>query len=106
VPIGRLVRWNDTKKWGFVRADSVESGEDIFIHSSVLRAAGIKDPRVGDALAYSIGMREGRECVLDCSALNSWRTEETADSDGWPSHLNLPTSRPAPPRNHETSRKK
>ena len=95
MPVGRLTRFNPIKCFGFVTSDS-EPGADVFIHSSVLRAAGIRDPRVGDALVYSVGMREGRECVLDCSALHSWRAEETVDEDGWPSHIDLPTSRKAP----------
>jgi len=96
VPIGRLVRWNDTKKFGFVRADSVERGEDVFIHSSVLRAANIRAPRLGDALIYEIGERDGRTLVVSCEALHSWRAEPEIDGDGWPSHIDLPTSRKAP----------
>jgi CspA family cold shock protein len=101
MPVGRLTRFNPVKCFGFVTPDS-ERGPDVFVHATVLKSAGIKDPRVGDALVYSVGMREGRECVLDCEALHSFRAEAVYDEDGFPSHIDLPTSRPAPPRNHET----
>jgi cold shock CspA family protein len=105
--IGRLIRWNDTKKFGFVRADDVgRGGDDVFIHRTALLAAGIKNPRVGDALIFEVGERDGKTLVVGCSALHSWRAEETVDEDGWPSHIDLPTSRKVPTRNHETSGEK
>jgi cold shock CspA family protein len=96
LPIGRLIRWNDAKGFGFVRADSVERGEDVFIHRSVLLAANIRAPRLGDALIYEIGERQGKSLVVSCEALHSWREQPEIDGDGWPSHIDLPTSRKAP----------
>jgi cold shock CspA family protein len=82
LPIGRIVRFNTDRGFGFVEPDS-EPGSTTFIHISRLNLAGIKDPKVGTPIVYETGMHNGRECVVSCEALRSWQVEvdDTHDSD-------------------------
>jgi hypothetical protein len=51
-------------------------------------------------MAYEIGERDGKACAVSVESLRSWQVEPTVDEDGWPSHLDLPTSRKAPARDN------
>lgn len=78
MPIGRIVRFNTDRGFGYVRPDS-ESGPDVFIHISRLNMAGIKNPKVGTPIVYQVGEHKGRECVVDCEALKAWQRADTDD---------------------------
>jgi cold shock CspA family protein len=75
MPIGRLVRFNSEKKYGFVRPDS-ESGPDVFIHCSILQRGGFKSPKVGEPIVFEVGERAGKECVVSCEPLRAWQIED------------------------------
>jgi cold shock CspA family protein len=53
---GQLVRWNDSKGYGFIRVESLEEGQadnDVFIHMSALQHMA-RRPLVGDILYFQI----------------------------------------------------
>lgn len=50
---GQLVRWNDSKGYGFIRVENAEEGCDVFIHMSVLQHMA-RRPLVGDILYFQI----------------------------------------------------
>lgn len=50
---GQLVRWNDSKGYGFIRIDNAEEGCDVFIHMSALQHM-VRRPLVGDVLYFQI----------------------------------------------------
>jgi cold shock CspA family protein len=99
VPIGRLIRYTE-KGWGFLKSDDSGSAEETFVHRSILRAAGVSNPKPGMAFAYEVGERDGKACAVSVESLRSWQVEPTVDEDGWPSHLDLPTGRKAPTRDN------
>ena len=80
MPIGILQRYNDARGFGFLRSDS-EQMEDVFVHSSVLKSAGIKNPKPGAPLIYEIGERNGKPCAISVEALKSWQVEDEDDSE-------------------------
>jgi cold shock CspA family protein len=82
MPIGRIVRFNADRGFGFVEPDS-EPGSTVFIHISRLILADIKNPKVGTPIVYETGMHKGKPCVVSCEALRSWQVEkdDTDDSD-------------------------
>jgi cold shock CspA family protein len=47
---GTLVRWNESKGFGFIKAD-IESNTDVFIHISTLKHMARK-PKVGDNIEF------------------------------------------------------
>ena len=104
MPVGRLIRYNTDKGWGFLKPDDGVSAEETFVHRSVLKAAGVTSPKPGMAFAYEIGERGGRDCAVSVASLRSWQVEPTVDEDGWPSHIDLPTSSKAPTRNETVSK--
>jgi cold shock CspA family protein len=74
MPIGRIQRFNSERGFGFVRADS-EQLEDVFVHSSVLKSARIKDPKPGSPLIFEVGERNGKPCVISAEALKAWQID-------------------------------
>ncbi|PKG76011.1 DNA-binding protein [Shewanella sp. Choline-02u-19] len=50
---GQLVRWNDSKGYGFIRVENAEEGCDVFIHMSALQHMA-RRPLVGDILYFQI----------------------------------------------------
>ena len=74
MPIGRIQRFNSERGFGFLRADS-ESMEDVFVHLSVLKSAGIKDPKPGSPLIFEVGERNGKPCAVSVEALKAWQIE-------------------------------
>lgn len=78
MPIGRIVRFNKDRGFGFVEPDS-EPGPSVFVHISRLFLAGIRDPKVGMPLAYEIGTHDGRECVIGVEALRGYQVADTDD---------------------------
>lgn len=76
MPIGRLVRFNNEKKYGFVRPES-ERGPDVFIHISVLRSGGFKTPTVGEPIVFEVGNRDGKELVVSCEPLKAWQSDDS-----------------------------
>ncbi|MCL1059620.1 DUF3465 domain-containing protein [Shewanella gelidimarina] len=75
---GQLVRWNDSKGYGFIRVENAEEGSDVFIHMSALQHMA-RRPLVGDILYFQIEIQadakqrafsvriEGVESNLDTS---------------------------------------
>lgn len=52
------VKWfNPTKGFGFIRP---ESGEDVFVHISALRDAGIANLEEGQTVTYDLERNNGR----------------------------------------------
>jgi CspA family cold shock protein len=47
---GRVDFYNTAKGYGFVQP--ADGGPDLFIHSSVMLAAGLYEPREGDAVEF------------------------------------------------------
>lgn len=76
MPIGILQRYNDARGFGFLRSES-EPMEDVFVHSSVLKSAGIKNPKPGAPLIFEIGERNGKSCAVSVEALKSWQIDST-----------------------------
>ncbi|WP_419636599.1 cold shock domain-containing protein [Thiolapillus sp.] len=50
---GRLIRWFDSKGFGFIKPE--QGNNDIFIHISALKGMGRK-PVVGDIIHYQISV--------------------------------------------------
>lgn len=68
---GELARWNAENNFGFVRSDYPKS-DDVFIHGTVLRRAGI-DPIMGTHLEFSTEMHNERLRVKSVKRLKTWR---------------------------------
>jgi len=49
--------------------------EDVFVHLSVLKSAGIKDPKPGSPLIFEVGERNGKPCAVSVEALKAWQIE-------------------------------
>ncbi|MET4804603.1 cold-shock protein [Bradyrhizobium sp. LB11.1] len=77
--IGRLVRFNTERGFGFVELD-YPPGADVFIHGVVLRRAGIVAPKNGQALAFEVDDYNGKQRVKSCEAIKSY-ADSAATSD-------------------------
>lgn len=69
--IGRLVRFNAERGFGFVELD-YPPGADVFIHGVVLRRAGILAPKNGQALAFEVDEYNGKPRVKSCEAIKGY----------------------------------
>ncbi|WP_443019973.1 DUF3465 domain-containing protein [Shewanella sp. KX20019] len=50
---GQLIRWNDSKGYGFIRVANTQADNDVFIHMSALQHM-VRRPLVGDVLYFQI----------------------------------------------------
>lgn len=58
------VKWfNKTKGFGFIQPES--GGADVFVHISAVQAAGMKDLREGQAIAYELETHKGRSSAIN-----------------------------------------
>jgi cold shock CspA family protein len=49
MPTGRLLRWNESKGFGFISAQ--DRAGDVFLHATALRRTGMpRPPRVGETI--------------------------------------------------------
>ena len=71
LPIGRIVRFNADRGFGFVRSDYPRC-EDVFIYGAVLRRAGM-EPIIGTSLEFETEMHKGRLRVKSAKRLGTWR---------------------------------
>jgi cold shock CspA family protein len=63
--------------FGFIRPDDVTRGsEEVFVHLSQLRLAGINKPQTGAVLVFEVGEHNGRP-----SAINIERVVPRAKAD-------------------------
>ena len=85
VPLAGKVKWFDeTKGFGFVASE--DGGKDVFVHISVLGAAGITRLTEGQPVMMKVvNTPKGREAIsLSTSAVSHSRTVETAAGGGPP----------------------
>jgi cold shock CspA family protein len=53
MPTGRLLRWNESKGFGFISAP--DRAGDVFLHATALRRTGMpRPPRVGETIHYDL----------------------------------------------------
>ena len=54
---GKLVRWNDDRGFGFIKAESTQ--QDVFVHISAVERSGLTG--LADNQKVSFDMEEGRD---------------------------------------------
>ena len=57
---GKVKWFNGTKGYGFIEREDKE--KDVFVHSSAVRAAGLKYLNEGDELTFDVENGEKRTC--------------------------------------------
>lgn len=72
MPVGRIVYINPERGFGFLKADAPPF-EQTFVHFRALHDAGVTDPRIGQAFAYSIvpDRHSGKQQAADLELLES-----------------------------------
>ena len=55
---GKIKWFNPVKGYGFISND--EAGEDIFVHISAMRSAGIENLNEGDEVTFDIENNNGK----------------------------------------------
>lgn len=59
MPVGKLRKWDWERGFGFITND-MEGGE-MFVHVKQFEKSGIRDPQLGDAYEYAVGVFNGRD---------------------------------------------
>jgi len=58
------VKWfNPAKGFGFITP--ADGGNDVFVHISAVKDAGLEELQEGQAISYEIEERNGRPCAAD-----------------------------------------
>lgn len=58
------VKWfNTTKGFGFIQPDA--GGPDVFVHISAVQAAGMRELREGQKVAYELETHKGRSSAVN-----------------------------------------
>ncbi|WP_159786905.1 cold shock and DUF1294 domain-containing protein [Sodalinema gerasimenkoae] len=86
--IGRLIKWNDERGFGFIQGNP--SQPQVFIHISALKKTK-RRPKVGDEIQYSITHKKGKIRACDASILGA-------------TSQNTPPRSPAPLRHSQSKR--
>ena len=58
MPKGKVKWFNSTKGYGFIAPD--EGGEDVFVHISAVRSAGMQDLEEDQVVEYELVQNNGK----------------------------------------------
>ncbi|MBL6628487.1 MAG: cold-shock protein [Candidatus Actinomarina sp.] len=58
MPKGKVKWFNSTKGYGFIEAD--EGGDDVFVHISAVKSAGMQDLDEGQEVEYDLQENNGK----------------------------------------------
>ena len=58
IPKGKVKWFNSTKGYGFIEAE--EGGDDVFVHISAVKSAGMQDLDEGQEVEYDLQENNGK----------------------------------------------
>ena len=58
MPKGKVKWYNSTKGYGFIEAE--EGGDDVFVHISAVKSAGMQDLDEGQEVEYDLQENNGK----------------------------------------------
>ena len=67
MPTGSIISYKEDKGYGFIRPQ--DGGDNVYVHVTALRAAGIDTVTPGQRLTYELQTKDGKTSAVDIKLL-------------------------------------
>lgn len=67
MPTGSIISYKEDKGYGFIRPQ--DGGDNVYVHISALRAAGVDTVTAGQRLTYELQTKDGKVSAVEIKLL-------------------------------------
>lgn len=67
MPTGSIISYKEDKGYGFIRPQ--DGGDNVYVHVSALRAAGVDTVAPGQRLTYEVQSKDGKVSAVEVKLL-------------------------------------